>query len=96
MVKLAFTNIRGEFTLRNFEVAFKDLTEDGGILKEYRYFDTKYEKVENVVGMKPKDARNKLKMFNIEYSGTGDEVISMSPEAGSWSVVGSTVRLMLG
>ena len=34
MVKLAFTNIRGEFTLRNFEVAFKDLTEDGGLLRE--------------------------------------------------------------
>ena len=34
MVKLAFTNIRGEFTLRNFEIAFRDLTTDDGILKE--------------------------------------------------------------
>ena len=34
MVNLAFTNIRGEFTLKNFEVAFKDLTSEDGILKE--------------------------------------------------------------
>lgn len=67
----------------------------GGISKEYRYFDVKYEKVEDVVGMNVKEARETLKSFNIEYSGTGDKVVSMSPEAGSSIPVGSTVRLML-
>lgn len=68
---------------------------NGGISKEYRYYDTKYETVENVVGMTAKDARKKLSNFNVEYSGNGTMVVSMSPEAGSRIVVGSTVRLML-
>lgn len=67
----------------------------GGITKEYRYFDTKYETVEDVVGMDAKEAREKLSSFDVEYSGTGNRVVSMSPEAGSRIVVGSTVRLML-
>ena len=67
----------------------------GGIEKEYRYFDVKYKKVENVVGMNIKEARQLLKDFDIEYSGTGDKIISMSPEAGSSIPVGSVVRLML-
>lgn len=67
----------------------------GGIDKEYRYFDVKYETVEDVVGMSPKEAREKLKNFEIEYSGTGNKVISMSPEAGSRIPTGSVVRLML-
>lgn len=67
----------------------------GGIDKEYRYFDTKYATVEDVIGLTAKEAREKLKDFDVEYSGTGDVVVSMSPEAGSRVVVGSTVRLML-
>ena len=50
---------------------------------------------ENVIGLTTKEAREKLKDFNIEYSGTGDKVISMSPSAGSSIPLGSTVRLML-
>lgn len=67
----------------------------GGISKEYRYFDIKYATVENVVGMDAKEARKKLQDFNVEYSGTGKTVVSMSPAAGSRIAVGSTVRLML-
>lgn len=68
---------------------------DGGIEKEYRYFDTKYKKVENVIGLSPKEAREILKDFDVEYSGTGEKIISMSPDADSYVVVGSTIRLML-
>ena len=46
--------------------------------------------------MTAKEAREKLGDFDVEYSGTGEKVVSMSPEAGSRVVVGSTVRLMLG
>ena len=68
----------------------------GGIEKEYRYYDIKYATVEDVVGLTAKEARKKLTNFTVEYSGNGDKVVSMSPEAGSRIVVGSTVRLMLG
>ncbi len=67
-----------------------------GLVKEYRYFDVKYVNVPNVVGMDVKSARGLLKGFDIEYSGSGDRVISMSPDAGSSVPVGSVVRIMLG
>lgn len=68
----------------------------GGIDKEYRYFDTKYVTVPDVIGNTIKEARGKLKDFTIEYSGSGDNIISMSPVAGSSVPVNSTIRLMLG
>lgn len=67
----------------------------GGLSKEYRYFDVKYETVPDVVGLDVKEARILLKGFDVEYSGTGDQIISMSPEPGSRVVAGSTIRLML-
>lgn len=68
----------------------------GGLEKEYRYFDTKYVTVPDVVGNTIKEAREKLKDFTIEYSGSGDKIISTSPSAGSSIPTGSTIRLMLG
>ena len=67
-----------------------------GLKKEYRYFDVKYVNVPNVIGMNVKEAREYLKEFNVEYSGSGDTIIDMSPEAGSSISINSTVRLMLG
>ena len=67
-----------------------------GLEKEYRYFDTKYYTLENVVGLDVKEAKEKLKNFTIEYSGTGNKVISMSPKSNSRLAEGSTIRLMLG
>ena len=67
-----------------------------GLEKEYRYFDTKYHTLENVVGLDIEEAKEKLKNFTIEYSGTGNKVISMSPKSNSRIAEGSTVRLMLG
>lgn len=67
-----------------------------GLTKEYRYFDVKYVDVPDVVGMDVKVARTYLKDFDVEYSGSGDKIVSMSPFAGSNVPVGSVVRLMLG
>ena len=67
-----------------------------GFKKEYRYFDIKYITVPNVVGMNVKDARNELKDFEVEYSGNGNKIISISPVPGSTIPINSTVRLMLG
>ena len=68
----------------------------GGLSKEYRYFDTKYYTLSNVVGMSVDEAKKALDKFMIEYSGKGNKVVSMSPDAGSRIAEGSTVRLMLG
>ena len=67
-----------------------------GLSKEYRYFDTKYITVPNVIGNTIKEPKTKLKSFTIEYSGTGDTIISTSPSAGSSVVINSTIRVMLG
>ena len=67
-----------------------------GLKKEYRYFDVKYVTVPNVIGMNIKDAKTYLKDFTVEYSGSGNEIVSMSPDADSSVPINSVVRLMLG
>ena len=67
-----------------------------GIEKEYRYFDTQYYTVPNVIDYDVVEARKILDKFTVEFSGTGNNVISMSPNAGSRVSEGSTIRLMLG
>ena len=85
---------------------FKNIAEDAilaleikkpeaGLEKEYRYFDTKYYTLDNVVGMRVDEASELLKNFKIEYSGTGEKIISMSPKSGSRIPEGSVVRLMV-
>ena len=46
--------------------------------------------------MRLKEAQSLLKSFHIEYTGNGDVIKSMTPEAGSKIPEGSTVRFMLG
>ena len=85
---------------------FKNIAEDAivaldikkpsaGIEKEYRYFDTKYYTVPNVIDYDVVEARKILNKFTVEFSGTGNKVISMSPSAGSRVSEGSIIRLML-
>ena len=69
---------------------------NNGLKKEYRYYDVKYVNVPNVVGMNLREARDYLKDFQIEYSGSGDRIVSISPSAGSSVVINSVVRVMLG
>lgn len=69
---------------------------EGGLDKIYQWYEQKYYRLPNVVGMSVSDAKKELKNFQIEYTGSGDIVKSMSPEADSQIVEGSTVRLMLG
>lgn len=70
--------------------------QDGGTEKEYQWYDKKYYTVENVIGLTKKEATSILKNFSIEYSGSGNNVISQSPEAGSRIMEGENVRLYLG
>ncbi len=69
--------------------------EKDGILKEYTYLDTKYMVLPNVMGMNKKDATKALKDFKVQYSGSGDKVIYMTPKANSFQKVGGTITLML-
>lgn len=70
--------------------------QDGGTEKEYQWYDKKYYTVNDVVGLTKKEATTSLKNFSIEYSGTGNTVISQSPESGNRIAEGSKVRLYLG
>ncbi len=70
--------------------------QDGGTDKVYQWFDKKYYTVEDVVGLTKKEAASALKYFTVEYSGTGNTVVSQSPEAGSRIAEESSVRLYLG
>ena len=86
---------------------FKNIAEDAivsldiskpesGLEKEYRYFDVKFVNVPDVVGYSVEDARKILNNFDIEYSGNGNKVISMAPEAGNRIPVNSKIRLLIG
>ena len=66
-----------------------------GMTREYTWLDTKYVLLPNVVGMNVSEAKKTLKGFNIEYSGTGENVIYQSPQANYFIKEGGTVVLML-
>ena len=70
--------------------------QEGGVEKDYEWTDKVYYKVKNVVGKSPDEAKKALEHFSIEYSGSGDVIISQSPKAGTRLEDGSTVKLMLG
>lgn len=64
--------------------------------KKYNWDDKKYYTVENVIGKTPKEASKILSKYNVEYSGSGNRVVSQSPEAGTRLEEQSTIRIMLG
>lgn len=70
--------------------------QEGGVEKDYEWSDKIYYEVPDVVGKTPEEAKKLLEHFSIEYSGSGDVIISQSPEAGTRLEDGSTVKLMLG
>jgi len=65
------------------------------IPKEYQWYDAKYYTVPNVVGKTLSDAKKDLKLFQVEYTGSGNKILSQSPDAGSRVAENSTIRLLL-
>lgn len=63
--------------------------------KEYRWYEDSYVKLPDVRGNNKSDAIKQLKDFKIEYSGTGDIILYMTPEPGYYIKKGGTVKLML-
>ena len=68
----------------------------GGLEKDLEWTDKITYEVPNVVGLTKDEAKKLLINFTVEYSGTGDYIISQSPEAGLKHEDKATVRLMLG
>lgn len=73
-----------------------DLKEDkDGLPREYLWYETKYVTVPDVINMSKGDALKALSGFQVEFSGNGKNVVSVSPQVGSRVKEGSIVKLML-
>ena len=67
------------------------------ILSNFRHKDKVFVKgFKFYVGKDKKEAKSLLEHFKIEYSKTGEKVISQSPKAGERLEDGGTVSLLLG
>ncbi len=69
--------------------------QEEGMEKDLEWTDKIMYQVPNVVGKRVKDAKKLLSNFTIEYSGTGETVISQSPDANTKLEDRGTVRLLL-
>lgn len=69
--------------------------QDDQIEKDMEWSDTPIYEVPNVVGMTKKEAQKFLTNFTVEYTGTGDKVVSQSPDAGTRVEEKTVVRLLL-
>lgn len=67
-----------------------------GIERVYELWDTKYVEIPNVIGVKKSEVGKLLKEFSVEYTGSGDVVINMSPSPGEFIPQNEKVRIMLG
>ena len=67
----------------------------GASEKNYNFNEQKYITVPSVIGDDLKSAKEKLKGFKMEYSGSGTKVFYQSPKAGTRVFEESTIKLML-
>lgn len=70
--------------------------QEGQIEKDYTWEDKIYYEVPNVEDWDVKDAKKVLKNWKIEYVGSGNKVISQSPNAGERLAADETIVLLLG
>lgn len=70
--------------------------QEGGVEKDWQWDDKVYYEVPNVVGKDKKEAKSLLGHFKVEFSKTGEKVISQSPKAGERLEDGGTVTILLG
>lgn len=70
--------------------------QEGGVEKDWQWDDKVYYEVPNVIGKSKKEAKELLEHFKVEYSKTGDKVISQSPKAGERLEDGGTITILLG
>lgn len=70
--------------------------QEGGVEKDWQWDDKVYYEVPNVIGKDKKEAKEILEHFKVEYSKTGNKVISQSPKAGERLEDSGTITLLLG
>ena len=63
--------------------------------KEEFWYDIKYTKIPNVINLELKDAKKQLKNLNINYSGSGNIIKTISPEPGTIVKENSTIKILL-
>ena len=73
-----------------------DIKKQEGVEKDWQWDDKVYYEVPNVIGKDKKEAKEILEHFKVEYSKTGNKVISQSPKAGERIEDGGTITLLLG
>lgn len=69
--------------------------QEEGMEKDLEWTDKIMYQVPNVIGKSVKEAKKLLSNFTIEYTGTGETIISQSPEANTNLEDRGTVRLLL-
>lgn len=81
-----------ESAIEALDIEQRDNPED----KNYQVGEKVYYEVPNVIGMEVSDAMNLLSNFQVEFSGSGKKVISISPDVGERLLEESTLRILLG
>jgi stage V sporulation protein D (sporulation-specific penicillin-binding protein) len=78
-------------------ISLYDIKEDrSGLPRTYRWYEQYYVTIPDVINLTRKEALKQLSgLVSVEYSGTGDKVIEISPSAGTRVKQGSTVKIML-
>ena len=67
-----------------------------GMAKEYNWMDVKYHQIPDATGKSLDEAKEILRGYSLEYSGTGETVLYQTPEANNYVKEGGTVKLLLG
>lgn len=65
-------------------------------IKNYQFWEKKYVDIPDLIGKKYNDIMYTLGSFDVEYSGSGKNVIYQSPKAGERVLEGSKIRILLG
>lgn len=77
-------------------ISLYDIKEDPeGMPRDYFWYETKYVTVPDVIGLSKKEAIKALSGFQIEYTGSGENVVSINPNVGSRIKEGSPVKILL-
>ena len=81
-----------EDIIKELKIQKSDYTLD----KTYFWYDTKYDKVPDILNKNIEDIKKELKNFKIKYSGKGQTIKAVSPTPGTILPIGSTIKILLG
>ncbi len=77
-------------------ISIYDIKEDTtGLPKSYRWDDTVYIMIPNLIGATKKEAKSLLKDFKVEFVGNGDKVIDSNPRFNTRAKQGSIIKVLL-